>query len=348
MTQPAHKLATHNKLDSFLEEHDVCWFDKSKKQKWNVSLDLANAIIFKMGGSENFLAKHNDGEDYKTNDLRSVVATNAQIEFFNEKKADFIDYVKRCADKEGVSGAVELINNWSMASEYVDMDTIAAALYEKSVAVDTTNRIYNNIYAGIVANAISDMYENFTVYLIERATMNALKAPSTKATQIHLDKFLASHESGITERHAKSSSQWAMNIELAQALVARLDKNFEFLDNYSDVLHKEDYQLNGFYFASDALGFYDDNKANLLDSIMRRANKDVLAGSVIEVIQRSITDATEIGIDEVAQALYEPAGDYKYASCHRSIVCMHIARSAAAELCTNFVKFMQEQQEVAQ
>ena len=344
MTHLKPSTATHAKLYDFLAEHNNELFDKSKpkssKGKWRMNADLATALVVRLGGVEDFLATYENIHEHEADGFRGFTTLRDQVEFFDDNKADLIDYVKRCADKEDVSSAIELISHWSMGNGFVNMDVVAHALYENTDTVGEKANTSNKICAGIALSAVASLCEGFMTYLVDRAEINAIKAPTMKATQSHLDDFIATHQTGLVDRYQITLAKWDMNRELACALVERLDKNGDFLDNYSDVLHKEDHNLNGFYFADDALGFFDDNKVNLLDSVMRRANKDVLAESVLEVILASIDDAPEIDIDQVAKALYEPAGEYKYASCARSIVCMSIARKAAAELCTNFVKFM--------
>ena len=334
-------IATRSKLLCFLDGLDRAPFEKhaySKKPSIMMH-DLADALIRQVGSIDDFLDSYSTIADYQTNNLAGLISIEDKLGFFEKNKELLLDYVKRSAFIEGVGSAIELVHNWSMINEPIDIDTIAAALHETASTEHSTTQERTNIYTAIVGNAMIDICDSFMTYVVRRAEINAIKTPDIEATQEHLNRFLSSHESGLTEKGAKSTTKWSMNRELACALVKHLDAGDSFLDNYSDVLHKSDHDLNGFYFANSTLGFYDDNKENLLDNIMRKANRKLKVGGVIEFINDSI-DLPEIDMDAVAKALYEPAGNYKDASCARSIVCMHIARTAATELCINFLKFM--------
>lgn len=171
---------------------------------------------------------------------------------------------------------------------------------------------------------------------------------SNQATTEQLTAFIESHDSGcliMNDNYDYNNrvSQWNMSAELTKALIKQLGGESKFTADYMAMSTEDKEDLHGFIEDNDALTFFDNNRADLLDALKRWAIRFDI-GSGVEFIAGYFDYEPLIDCDVIAEAIYEARHHYDKSSYGRQEVCTAIARLMADDVCSNFADFMQEQQ----
>lgn len=167
-----------------------------------------------------------------------------------------------------------------------------------------------------------------------------------QATKENLQAFIESHDDSVLIANdqggfTNSESRWNMNKELALALIKQLGGDDEFLESYEDAKRKDADELVGFFFETDALNFFDQNRTNILDGVKRHAER-VNVDTAIGMMGVWFDEHDSIDMDDIAAAIYEPVKPFTESSFARQEVCLWLAQSAASEVCHDFINYLKE------
>lgn len=167
-----------------------------------------------------------------------------------------------------------------------------------------------------------------------------------QATKENLQAFIESHDDSVLIANdqggfTNSESRWNMNKELALALIKQLGGDDEFLESYEDAKRKDPDELVGFFFETDALNFFDQNRTNILDGVKRHAER-VNVDTAIGMMGVWFDEHDSIGMDDIAAAIHEPVKPFTESSFARQEVCLWLAQSAASEVCHDFINYLDD------
>ena len=169
---------------------------------------------------------------------------------------------------------------------------------------------------------------------------------TTQASKDDLQAFIDSHDNSRLTANDNggfnnNESRWNMNKELTVALIAQLGGENEFLESYEDAKRKDANELVGFFFETDALNFFDQNRINILDGVKRNAERVNIA-TAIGMIGEYFDEHDSIDMDDIAAAIYEPVKPFAESSFARQEVCLWLAQAAASEVCHDFINYLDE------
>lgn len=164
--------ATDDKLNAFMASHDSKRlimndnFDYvNLESRWAMNRELVEAVIERMGGEDSFLQTYNDIMDNDIDDLQGFSSDGDALKFFDENRDNLLDALKRQAERVGGSAAIELVAEWLDEDPLLDLDVIAAALYEPACDIEASSYGRVAVCITIARVLAGDTCNNFKVFI---------------------------------------------------------------------------------------------------------------------------------------------------------------------------------------
>lgn len=254
----------------------------------NVSKDLAVAVVELLGGERDFIATLKDTRSSLSHHRIELLKNRElMIEFYTKNKEAVLFFAEHYARDTRFESVVHMATNHCKSRQNIELDMVAKALFNPAPS-DNSSSDWTWVNASAVVS-----YTLISLLICEVTNSYHQFINNGAVLQVTRDFLLGLCDVDVelTEPFAKTLIKQLGGEEILKQKTKQI-KRFGS--------HKE---LQGFSSGDDTVGFYRDNKKQVLESLALIAKSNNF-NSVIELLQFNLSDNGYLATD-IAKALYD-------------------------------------------